>query len=82
MKREIKYLILNGQKVIREKDAFRSLMAWEKKHPHALAIYRGHGQIPMRIDEITKPFEAWLLGYKQAVRDQRKLIKQEYEPLD
>lgn len=85
--RKIKYHIVNGQKVIRERDAFMSQLFWERKHPHDLAIYRHIGSGPWDIEplpmnEIMTPANAWIEGYKQAVRDQKKLMRQEYEPVD
>lgn len=83
-KKYIGFNLLKGHKVIREKDAFAARELYADKHPGFFDVKEswkvGGVWVAEWLDPslITPPRTAWEEGYKQAVRDQRKLMRQEY----
>ena len=74
-----KYLGFNlfkGHKVIRERDAFAASELFADTHPGFFDVWKGGDW--MHPSKITTPVKAWMEGYRQAVRDQRKLMREEY----
>lgn len=77
--------LFKGHKVIRERDAFAACELYGEKHPgffnvRETKIIDGR-EICVWLDPslITTPVDAWMEGYKQAVREQRKLMREEYQ---
>ena len=78
--------LFKGHKVIRERDAFAASELYGEKHPDFFKVKErwkidGVGIVCEWLDPsmITLPIKAWEEGYKQAVRDQRKLMREEYD---
>ena len=82
----IGFNLFKGHKVIREKDAFAASQLYGDKHPGFFKVKEtwkidgvGIGCEWLDPSMITPPIDAWREGYKQAVRDQRKLMREEYQ---
>lgn len=82
----IGFNLFKGHKVIREKDAFAAGHLYADKHPGFFKVKETReidgvviGCEWLDPSMITLPIDAWQEGYKQAVRDQRKLMREEYD---
>lgn len=81
----IGFNLFKGHKVIRERDAFAASQLYGEKHPEFFKVKETRHIDGVVIysewldpSMITRPTDAWMEGYKQAVRDQRKLMREEY----